>query len=158
VVDERGFACLEYAIALAPVIGLLDGRLAFAAERTNGSAAFRRKTRDFTSVARFAYDVLDEARRLPAEHVAAALVTVWLWPWWLPALAVRAITARATGPTAIGPTAPASAIIPTRGKKQEQDRERPLHHHIVAHHGGYARNTALAPGPPWTSARQASGS
>jgi acetylglutamate synthase len=119
VVDQRGLARLEHAVALAPGVGGLDGRLAFAAEHALGEASFRRKARNLASVARFTHDILDEATGLPTANIAAALVAVWIGSGVIrPALVVRAITGVSTGSTAVGATttaAPASAVIPARG-------------------------------------------
>jgi hypothetical protein len=123
VVDQRGLARLEHAVALASGVGSLDGRLALAAEHALGEASFRRKARNLASVARFTHDILDEASGLPTADIAAALVAMWIWIGdGIATLVVRAIAALSTGSTAIGSTttsAPASAVIPARGWEQQ---------------------------------------
>ena len=77
---------------------------------------------NLSPVARNGLELLDHAPRLPAEHVAAALVAVRIWHGWLSAaLIIRAAIAIASGPSAAVGTAttagPAATIVSAGGKE-----------------------------------------
>jgi len=69
---------------------------------------------------------------LPAEHIAAALVTILVWHWWLDAttLVICTVTAVAAGSRAICSTTRFAATIVTAGGQEQNNTQTGQHQRL----------------------------